>query len=81
MDGRVFTPEDEIDVLHEDLGRARRRVADLERAPFDGRRADPDQHERSLLRARENVRELERELAVVLEVQAQAEDAYREDVA
>lgn len=61
-DGRVFTLEDEIDVLHEDLGRARRRLDSLERAPFESRVCDPEQHEASLRAARENVAELEREL-------------------
>lgn len=60
----MFTPEDELDVIHEDLGRARRALDLKERAPFEHRVADVDEYERSLAQARENVRELERELRV-----------------
>lgn len=78
-DGRVYTPEDELDVLHEDLGRARRRLADLERAPYDHRTCDPIKHGDTLAAARQRVAKLERELAKSLEAQAQAEDPYRSD--
>lgn len=59
MDGRVFTLEDEIDVIHEDLGRARRRLYDLERAEMDGRVANGAVHRHTLRKAAERVAELE----------------------
>jgi hypothetical protein len=37
MVGRLFTVEDELDVMDEELGRERRRLHSLERAPSDGR--------------------------------------------
>ena len=43
-DGRVYTLEDEIDVIHEDLGRARRYLDELDRAESERRIADPEQH-------------------------------------
>ena len=58
-DGRVYTLEDEIDVIHEDLGRARRHVDDLLRAESDARVTDPELHADTLRRATERVRELE----------------------
>lgn len=36
-DGRVYTLQDEFDVLHEDLELARRQLERLERAPYEGR--------------------------------------------
>ena len=33
----MFTPEDEIDELHRELGTARRRLDSIERAPKEGR--------------------------------------------
>jgi len=33
----MFTPEDELDTLDEELGRERRRLLSLERAPHEGR--------------------------------------------
>lgn len=80
MDGRVYTPEDELDVLDEDLGRARRKHESLLRAKFDGRINESD-YEQALWRADRRVRDLERELSKALEVQAQAEDAYRDEIA
>lgn len=68
-------PEDEIDVLHEDLGKARRRLVSLERAPFEWRVADVGEYERSLVRARLEVRELERELRLARDLEAAALDA------
>lgn len=62
-DGRVYTLEDEIDVLHEDLGAARRRVHDLEAAPRDSRVADPIEWEDTLANARQRVKFLEHELS------------------
>lgn len=61
-DGRVYTMEDEIDVLHEDLGRARRHLYDLERAEPDWRVCSPALHRNELLKARQRVQVLEREL-------------------
>lgn len=31
----MFTPEDELDVIHQDLGKARRKLDSLLRAPFE----------------------------------------------
>lgn len=59
----MFTVEDMLDDLDEDLGVARRRVMSLERAPFEGRVADEARWERSLRAARRRVWELEKERA------------------
>ena len=37
MVGRLFTIEDERDVLEDELGQARRRLHSIERAPAEGR--------------------------------------------
>jgi hypothetical protein len=58
-DGRVYTLEDEIDVIHEDLGRARRHIDDLERARHDGRMANESELDQAIGRARDRVRDLE----------------------
>ena len=75
-DGRVYTPEDEIDVLHEDLGTARRKVEDIERAQIDGRMVNEPEHDQALRRARARVTELERELSRLLAEQQSADEAY-----
>jgi hypothetical protein len=62
MVGRNYTLEDEIDVLHEDLGRARRHLTDLEYAETQGRVTDWEAHAESLRKARERVAMLEVEL-------------------
>jgi hypothetical protein len=59
----MFTPEDEIDVLHQELGRTRRRLFEKERAGFDHRVCDYLVWSDSLAAARARVRVLERELA------------------
>jgi hypothetical protein len=65
-DGRIYTVEDEIDELHEELGVQRRRRDSIERAWIDGRMVNEPEHEAALRRARQRVRELERELAAKL---------------
>ena len=73
-DGRIYTPEDQIDALHEDLGQARRRVDDIDRAITDGRMVNEPEHDQALRRARRRVTELERELSRALAEQQAAED-------
>ena len=63
MIGRLYTPEDEIDVIHEDLGRYRRRLFDAERARHDGRGCDFVWLDKTILRCRVAIERLERELA------------------
>ena len=75
-DGRVYTMDDEIDVLHEDLGRARRHVLDLERAELDGRVCDWGIHRHELRKANEQVRVLERELAQACADQIAAAEGF-----
>lgn len=59
----MFTPEDEVDVLHEELGRTRRRLFEKERAGFDHRVCDYLAWADSLAATRQRVAVLERELA------------------
>jgi hypothetical protein len=75
-DGRVYTMEDEIDVLHEDLGRARRHVDDMLRAESDGRVADQEIHAASLRQGMERVRMLERQLAEACAEQIAAAEGF-----
>lgn len=77
----MFTPEDEIDVLHQELGRARRALYEKERAPFDRRVCDVIRWSDSLQAARNRVDVLERDLAEAMAAQRDADDAYMEDVA
>jgi hypothetical protein len=70
--GVMLTPEDELDVLHHDLGRARRRLHDLERAEFDHRVCDRIRWEDSLQAARNRVGVLERELVEAQEAEVSA---------
>jgi hypothetical protein len=60
----MLTPEDELDVLHEEIGKARRRLWSLENAPYEGRVADSEVHARSVHFARQRLRDLERELVL-----------------
>ena len=76
MIGRLYTPEDEVDVLHEDLGRARRHLAELERAPTEGRIADEDEYLQELRRTRDRIAQLERELAGACADQIAAAEAF-----
>lgn len=70
----MFTPEDSLDVLDENLGYWRRRLGSLERAPLEGRVADADVHARELARVETIVRGLERERAgIIAERVAEAE--------
>ena len=62
MVGRLYTSEDEIDVIHEDLGRARRRLHDLLAAKHEGREADHDEVQESIRQTMAKVRALEVEL-------------------
>lgn len=64
MVGRLYTIEDEIDVIHEDLGRARRYLNTL--------RSDPDE----IRRATERVRALELELREACAQQVAAAEAF-----
>jgi len=75
----MFTPEDEIDVLHDELGRARRTLFEKERAPFDRRVCDPIRWEESLQAARNRVRVLERELADAQAALLDADEAFELD--
>ena len=76
-DGRVFTMEDEIDVIHEDLGRARRHHNDLERARHDGRMVNESELDQSIRRAAHRVRALERELAEACAQQIAAAEGFQ----
>ncbi len=76
-DGRVYTIEDEIDVLHEDLGRARRRYDDLVRARHDGRLVSEVELEQAIGRMADRVRVLERELAEACAEQVAAAEGFR----
>lgn len=76
-DGRVYTLEDEIDTIHEDLGRARRRLLDLERAELDGRVANHGLFRNEVRRAGERVRVLELELREACAQQVAAAEGFR----
>ena len=54
--------EDELQLIHQELGAARRRLWSLEAAPYEGRVGDEQEWAASVARTRERVRELEREL-------------------
>lgn len=75
----MFTPEDEIDVLHQELGRARRALHEKERAPFDRRVCDFERWSDSLQAARNRVAYLERELAEAQAAVFAADEAYEMD--
>jgi hypothetical protein len=77
MDGRVYTLEDEIDVIHEDLGRARRRIHDLEQAEPDGRITDPELHQAELRKARDRLDELEMALLEACAQQMAAAEGFQ----
>ena len=62
-DGRVYTLEDEIDVIHEDLARARRHLDDLQ---------DPQ----AIRKQWERVRMLERQLAEACAEQIAAAEGF-----
>jgi hypothetical protein len=70
----VFTPEDTIDDLHEELGRARRHADSLGRDLH--RVTNEPELARAERRARERVAVLERELADALAEQARAEEEF-----
>jgi hypothetical protein len=65
-DGRVYTPEDELETIDEDLNVLRRRLWNLETAPYEGRAADQDAIDLAVAKVREQIRALERERAGVL---------------
>lgn len=77
----MFTPEDEVDVIHEELGRARRRLWEKERAPFDRRVCDVQRWSDSLQAARNRVAFLERQLAEAQAAAVDADEAYGMDAA
>jgi hypothetical protein len=64
VEGRVYTVEDELDLLHEDLGKARRRLHSIERAPLEGRwTGGQTEWLDAVANQRARIRFLERELA------------------
>lgn len=67
MVGRLFTIEDERDVLEDELGQARRRLHSLERAPSEGRwtRSGTDWMD-AVANQQARIRHLERDLAGVI---------------
>lgn len=75
-DGRLYALEDEIDVIHEDLGRARRRLHSLERAEPDGRVANEAMYRRELFKARARVLALELELREACAQQVAAAEGF-----
>lgn len=76
----MFTPEDEIDVLHHELGRARRHLYDLERAPHEGRwTLDAAAWMDACANQRQRVRVLEHDLAALVAAEDSAEEAYEMD--
>lgn len=77
----MFTPEDEVDVIHAELGRARRLLWEKERAPFDRRVCDPITWSDSLAAARRRVLRLERDLAEAQAAVLEADEAYERDAA
>ena len=60
----MLSPEEELDVLADDLARAKRDWYLSERAPLEHRVTDPALHRRTLEAKRLRVLELERELAL-----------------
>ena len=67
-DGRVYTMQDELDVLHEDLESARRQLDSLERAPREGRCVIGEAGivwQDHVAGARARIKFLQREIAVV----------------
>lgn len=70
----MFTPEDDLDTLDLELGRRRRRLQSLERAPFEGRMTDADALDDQIQLERQAIRDLERDRAeMVAERIAEAE--------
>ena len=76
MVGRLYTLEDEIDVIHEDLGRARRHLNDLLLAPT-GRVADEVEHWKSVRLAETRIMALEAELREACAQQVAAAEGFR----
>ena len=69
--------EDEIDVIHEDLGRARRRLIDIERAPKDGRwTGDGTEWMDACANQRQRIRVLEAELREACAQQVAAAEGF-----
>ena len=78
MVGRLYTPEDEIDAIHEELGRWRRRMVDAERARHDGRGCDWVQLDKTITRCRFHIDRLERALSEAQDAAQAAWDALEE---
>jgi len=76
-DGRVFSLEDEIDVIHEDLVRARRRLASLDLADIEGRVADRTVWVLEVRALAARVRALEVELREACAQQVAAAEGFR----
>ena len=72
----MFTPEDEIDELHQDIGRARRHLDSLDRAASEGRMVNEPEHEAARRKATERVAALERELAEMYAEQIAAAEGF-----
>jgi len=67
----MFTPEDERDELERELGRARRTLHSVERAPGEGRwTRDAVAWMDAVGAAQQRIRVLERDLAVLIASQA-----------
>ena len=70
----TLTPEDELDILRDEVAKAVRRLWSLENAPYEGRVGDQAEWERSVHFARQNLRELRRELdGAIADLIAEAE--------
>lgn len=77
----MFTPEDEVDELHRELGRWRRRLHDAETASGEWRQCSYVEVQKTITRCRFHIGRLERALALeVARIDAQ-DDAYEQDVA
>ena len=75
----MFTPEDEIDVLHEELGRWRRRLFDAERAAGEWRLCSYVEVQKACTRYRFQIARLERELAEAQAAAFAADEALELD--
>ena len=75
----MFTPEDEIDELHLELGRWHRRLHDAETAQGEWRLCSYVEVRKACGRYRFQIARLERQLTEALEAQRAADDAYELD--
>lgn len=71
----MFTPEDELDTLDEELGRLRRRLWGCQRSLFDGRMTNPTERAANEKHLRSEITRLEHErAAIIADKIAEAED-------